>query len=144
MVLYQLQVILVLVLLVGCHLRVSRQFGWQGQARTLTPIEAYRSYHVIRSTTSDEASSTTSSSSSRSSSNEEGCLEASRATLAAIVDRSWKKVASLIPHTCLVQSTDEVKTNMIPCTMCCMRICVYYVCVVSCIAVWNLSLYLLN
>ena len=111
---FHLQVAFMLVLLLGCHLLPSKTFTSQILARYLTPIEVYRHFHVLHS-----SSSTTPSAAScddgdgnngrrKMTEEEDSSLEASRASLAAIVDRSWKKVSSLIPHSCLLQSTDEV------------------------------------
>ena len=135
MTLHLLHIVLVLILLTGYHLQPSEQFGWRGvQVRNLTPIDVYRNIHLVHSTTRDDNTPTSSSSASTTDYNDshgkktrrktptsddddddddDSSLEASRASLAAIVDRSWKKVATLIPHACLVQSTDEVLIDCI-------------------------------
>ena len=113
-----LQVALLSILLLGCYLRPSKQFGRRSLMRTLSPLELYQNLHLVHSMASDDttvASSTHGSDNSVSGGrgmgmhDQDSSLEASRASLAAIVDRSWKKVTSLIPHACLVKSTDEVK-----------------------------------
>ena len=111
---FHLQVAFMLVLLLGCHLLPSKTFTSQILARYLTPIEVYRYFHVLQSSSSATPSAASCDDGDgingrgKMTEEEDSSLEASRASLAAIVDRSWKKVSSLIPHSCLLQSTDEV------------------------------------